>query len=217
MSRDEGNGEEQPSGGRQLHGIGIVVLCTWAAVASLVLGTLMVGHWYALPAPANAQRPQVAAAIAALRPANKSDQWFAVHVLFAECRCSQRIFEHLFTRQRPAQLAEHVLLVGDHEEYIGRARKAGFGLTLVKPAALKARFHIEAAPLLLVARPDGGLGYVGGYTARKQGLEIQDMEIIADLQRHQAVDELPPFGCAVSRALQELLDPLGIKYNASEE
>ena len=25
-------------------------------------------------------------------------------------------------------------------------------------------------------------------------------------------DELPAFGCAVSRSLQDLLDPLGIKY-----
>jgi len=55
---------------------------------------------------------------------------------------------------------------------------------------------------------------LGGYTERKQGFDIQDVSIVERLRNEKSVAELPLFGCAVSRSLQALLDPLGIKYRA---
>ena len=178
----------------------------------VALGTLMVGHWYALPTPAAAQRPAVAAALSTLRSSDDRARWFSVHVLYAECRCSQRIFEHLYTSTRPADLSEHILLIGAHEEYARRAREGGFGLTQVEPEELARRFHLEAAPLLAITDSTEQLRYLGGYTERKQGLDIQDLAILERLRSQQSPDELPLFGCAVARALQTLLDPLGVKY-----
>ncbi|MDD9947196.1 MAG: hypothetical protein OXU20_39520 [Myxococcales bacterium] len=192
--------------------LGKAVLVGWAALALLVLATLMVGHWYTLPVPGPEARPRVAAALSALRSNSDHGRWFAVHVLYTECRCSQRIFDHLFTSQRPAGVGEHVILVGPPEGYEERAKKAGFAVTVTEPEALRTRFGVEAAPLFLVADPGGTLRYAGGYTERKQGLEVRDLVILEALRGQTLMDELPAFGCAVSRSLQDLLDPLGVKY-----
>jgi hypothetical protein len=68
--------------------------------------------------------------------------------------------------------------------------------------------------MFAVMDPSGGLRYLGGYTERKQGLMIEDVTIVERLRSERPVVELPLFGCAVSRSLQAMLDPLGIRYRA---
>jgi hypothetical protein len=77
---------------------------------------------------------------------------------------------------------------------------------------LAQRFHIESVPLLVIVDPTGVLRYVGGYTLRQQGLDYQDLEILAQLRQNRATHSLPIYGCAVSRQLKSYLDPIGIKY-----
>ena len=90
-------------------------------------------------------------------------------------------------------------------------RAAGFHVKVITPATLRARFHIEAAPLLVVGRPDGAVGYVGGYSRHKQSTAYEDLAILADLREHTDRTALPVFGCATSERLASALDPLGLR------
>ncbi len=172
--------------------------------------TLMVGHWYTLPRPAT-DNPQLQRAFAALR-GDEFDGWQIVHFLFVECRCSQRILEHLVDDPRPAGVLETIVLVGDDGPFQERATALGFRVLVTTPEVLAAKYGVTGAPLFAVADPHDVVRYLGGYTDRKQGLDVRDTAIIADLQNHRATNELPLFGCATSVELQELLDPLGLKY-----
>jgi hypothetical protein len=55
-------------------------------------------------------------ALSSLRERSDTRRWSAVHVLYAECRCSRRILEHLARSERPAQAQEKLLLVGDSKQ-----------------------------------------------------------------------------------------------------
>ena len=192
-------------------GLVSVGLATWAAIAVFVGMTLMAGHWYTLPTP-DRDDSELSSALASLGRERADSEWLAVHVLYAKCRCSQRIFEHLFGSERP-DLAETVLLVGEDELLERRARDAGYAVVAVSPAELKADYHMESAPLLVVLDPQDRVRYAGGYTERKQGYDVKDREIVASLVAGDPADELPAYGCGVSKELQEVLDPLGVKYD----
>lgn len=190
-----------------------LALTAWATLGVVGGSTLMAGHLYALPEPAVGD-PVLLERLHSLQAASdvEDGQWHAVHVLYAACRCSQRIFDHLFESARPAGYRETVLLVGDDASVVARARTAGFGIVSVTPQQLATEFHIEAAPLLLVLDPDGRIRYAGGYSERKQGYEALDVGIMESLASGRPASELPLYGCGVSKELQAVLDPLGLKY-----
>lgn len=194
------------------------VAAFWLMIPSLVVvvATMMVGHWVTLPKPA-ADDQHLRQALSELRNPGEQNQWVGVHVLYSDCGCSGRVLEHIFSSERPAGFAEKILLVGHHEEFEAGARKAGLDVTVLKARELKERFGLESAPLFIVLDPAGALRYVGGYTERKRGLAIRDLEIVSELRAGGESYELPLFGCAVSQRLQEILDPLGIKYSSVEQ
>lgn len=187
-------------------------LALWAALSIVAQSTLMVSHWYTLPSP-NRADPALEEALAALVPEAEQGSWTAVHVLYSACRCSQRVFEHLFESSRPEGLYEVVLLVGGEASLEARAAAAGFDVVTLSPRDLEARFGIVSAPLLLVSSPGGELRYAGGYTERKQGYAVEDLEVIGALQAGVEPSELPLYGCGVSKELQQILDPMGLKYD----
>lgn len=187
-------------------------LALWAGLSLVVQSTLMASHWYTLPSPDRAD-PELGEALAALVPEAEQESWTAVHVLYSACRCSQRVFDHLFESARPDGLYEVVLLVGDDASVQARAGAAGFDVITLSPTDLEERFGIVSAPLLLVMSPGGELRYAGGYTERKQGYAIEDREVIEALQSGAAPSELPLYGCGVSKELQQILDPMGLKYD----
>lgn len=182
----------------------------WAGLSVVVMATLMVGHWFTLPRP-DSEHPQLRAALAALLPPGVEGLSVA-HFLYADCRCSQRILDHLLDGSRPADAHETIVLVGHDDELVRRATARGFAVHVVSPDELAARFGVTAAPLLAVADANHDVRYLGGYTDRKQSLDVNDVAIINDIRRQRAVAERPLFGCATSRELQNLLDPLGLKY-----
>lgn len=196
---------------QRLQLVGLTGLAGWAGLMVVIIGTLMVGHWVVLPTPSGAERPEVASALQGLARGHDGD-WLVVHVMYAECRCSQRIVDHLIDRGRPAGVTEHVLLVGEDQELSAPLSDRGYTVTQLTAEQLSSRFHVQAAPLLLVAAPDGELRYAGGYTERKQGYRIRDVDILDTVMAKGWAAELPAFGCAVAEALQNLLDPLGVKY-----
>jgi len=189
-----------------------VAFWTWAIVLFVTATSLMAAHLYALPKPAD-DDALLASSLNGLR--SKTERgWLAVHVLYAECRCSRRILSHLAIDARPRGVSEKLLLVGANPELepeLSRISGRGFEIIRTTSTELRERFHVQAVPLLLVLGPDGVVRYSGGYTERKQGLDVRDRQIIVGLIENRPAPELPVFGCAVSKELQRLLDPLALK------
>jgi hypothetical protein len=197
------------------------------ATGTIVGATLVVGRWVAPPpasaasavlAPARSDgRPPAVADVASPSSLSSSSSsattpWFTLHVLYASCRCSENIFAHLFQRGPITGATERIVLVTAHGDdptaagYHARATAAGFRVETVTPDDLARRFGVEAAPLLVVADPTGRVRYAGGYTDRKQHLELGDQTIIADLMAGRPSTELSLVASAVSRRLQDALD-----------
>lgn len=185
----------------------------WVPLA-LVLGvSLLATHWRSLPVPA-ADDDRLLAALAELRGPDERERWLVVHVLYAACRCSRAVIDHLLDEPRPSELAERILLVGATPELDARLVDSSIPVVRVDARELADRFAIEAAPLLLVVDPAGRLRYRGGYTERKQASTLHDRDIIARLRDDSEVRPLPLFGCAVSEQLRRLLDPTGLRRAA---
>lgn len=127
-----------------------------------------------------------------------------VHVLSSGCRCSARIADHLAGSKRPEDVVEKVVLVGESAEI--QQRLSRFDVAVVTEAELLERFHVEGAPLLIVAAPDASLRYVGGYTDRKQGPAPQDRPIFEALRSGREVAPLPSFGCTVDARMRSTND-----------
>jgi hypothetical protein len=187
-----------------------LLLLVWAATMLLVGAILLASHWLALPAPA-VDDPLLQRALAQLDDRGRG-RWQLVHVLYSECRCSQRTLDYLASRPTPEGAVERLLLVGHDEERASKARSRGLWVEEISADELEQRFHIESVPLLVIVDPTGVLRYVGGYTLRQQGLDYQDLEILTQLRQNHATHSLPIYGCAVSRQLQSYLDPIGVKY-----
>lgn len=178
-------------------------------VAMLAVGiTLLARHAVALPRPT--EDASFARAMASLRAPEDSGRWMAVHVLYAECQCSQRIANHLLTSDRPEGVAERVLLVGRSADLEARLAARGVRVVLTKSAELADRYHVQAVPLFVVVAPDDTVRYAGGYTARKQGPDPRDLEILAAARDDRFFARLPVFGCAVSARLRSSLNPIGL-------
>lgn len=182
----------------------------------VVSGGLASAHGYVLPHPA-AQKPELLRALAAHTSAADSGKFTVTHVLYAECRCSQRILDHLVTRRARSDVSERAVLVDAPPELAARLRAAGYRVEVTTPSELKAHYAIEAAPLLIVADPQQVVRYLGGYTRTRQALALHDLAIIDQVRRGAVADELPLLGCAVSRRLQRLLDPLGLVYRGERD
>jgi hypothetical protein len=182
---------------------GAIGLTVWFAVMLAVGAGLLSRHLVALPAPAKSAK--LAASMAQLRRPETQGTWLAVHVLYSECRCSQRIVEHLLSGARPTDWTEVVLWVGQREPDPALARR--FDVRRVAAADL-ARMGIEATPMLVAVDPGGLVRYSGGYTDRKQGPVIDDVRILDASRKPDLVASLPVFGCAISDRLRAELATL---------
>lgn len=132
------------------------------------------------------------------RPVDAGDRWLAVHVLNGECRCSLRIRDHLANTRRPAGWDEVVLWVGSMPEGPDLTRR-GFAVRRVNAREV-ARYGIHMTPVLVTFDPRGAITYVGGYSDRKQGPDMQDARVMSTVRRGAAMESLPVYGCAVSDA-----------------
>ena len=107
---------------------------------------------------------------------------------------------------------ETIVLVGEDPENEKLALEKGFSVDIVTPDNLRAKYGVDAAPLLIVTDLEGAIRYSGGYTSRKQGLDVQDEKMIRSLVQGDSIEELPVYGCAVSKDLQSIVDPFNLKY-----
>lgn len=188
--------------------IGKLLIAVWATVTIIGLASLSLGHMAAMPEPKDEAR--LAREMLALRhdPARS----FMVHVISADCSCTQRLFAHLLERDRFPGAEEIVLFVGEDAAKGRAAKAAGLRFIVTSPAALAARYGIEAAPVLIAFDAGGRLLYVGGYYNHPSTLFPLDEKIHAELAQGTIPKPLPVFGCAVSQRLQKSVDPMGIVY-----
>lgn len=188
------------------------VFTVWVVTLFLIATLLAAKHLYVLPSP-DANDLALALALQGLTGNRTERSWSVVHVLYARCRCSKSVLQHLAQSQRPRAVIEHVLLAGTPSDEVS-VRKLltarGFSVHLTEPENLRKRYHVESAPLLLVTDGAKAVRYAGGYSERKQSLDLQDVQIIRGLMTEQKATRLPIFGCAVSRELQRLMDPLSL-------
>lgn len=186
------------------------VLAAWACLMIVIGASLMVSHWVPLPRPA-VDDAAWRASLANIRTDQATGRWTALHFLYAECPCSRRVLEQVIEHPPRDGVTERVVLIGSDTELADRAAEHGYEVDCVSPEDLKAKYGVEAAPLLVVSDPDGKPRYAGGYTSRKQGPDFQDRRILAALMAGHDVEPLPLYGCAVSRRLQGIVDPLRLK------
>ncbi len=187
---------------------GLTGVAIWSAIALLVMSSLMAGHWLSLPHPGVGHTFPVESPL-------DDTKVSAFHFLYADCPCSQRVLDHLLERDCVPNANETIVLIAKsgQDSKCLVTPKRGFELEVVTPEALMRKYRIESAPLLVVVNHKSRIVYSGGYTSRKQGPDIQDEAIIAGLSTGSEPEQLPVFGCAVSAELQQLLDPLRLKYS----
>lgn len=191
---------------RKLAAIGVVV---WLIGGTALGGILLIRHLVALPTP----EPTDTVLRDALRLGLPDAGWRAFHFMYRSCPCSRRTIDHLVKSPRPDGIRELVVVVDDDgapgpED--DRLRKAGFAVAVITPDTLRTRYHLEAAPVLVVMSPDDSVVYVGGYNRHKQSAAYEDLAIVADLRASHASQPLPVFGCATSARLSRVMDPLNL-------
>lgn len=193
---------------------GGVALTVWAAALSVVIASLMVGHWVSLPHPDLGEQLTVPTKFlgSTTEDSGATGQLIAYHFLYGECPCSQRILHRLLKRPSLDGISEKIVLIGENAEVVENARNMGYQLDVVTPMELSSRYGVQSAPLMVVTDPDSKILYSGGYTTRKQGPAIQDESILLSLMEGRIANDLPVYGCAVSRELQTLVDPFRLKY-----
>ena len=173
----------------------------------LVLGSFTVAtHVAALPVP-DPLDGRLRAAVSALRV---SGHPLAVHALYADCRCSQRILQHLARRGAAPGVTEAVLLVGSAPGLRAAVLARGFRVVDTDEEGLLRRWRIESAPTLVVADATGVVRYAGGYR-RGESASPRDADVIAAVARGARPPRMPVLGCPVSARLRARLDPLGLR------
>lgn len=134
------------------------------------------------------------------------------HVLAADCNCSQRILRYLRQQSALEGFREKLFWITDDNaaspELPDEPTLAGRTVTRLSREQLAQRYHLEAAPVMLVTDPAGTIRYLGGYTERKQGAAIRRNEIAHAVRQGTATRPLPLFGCAMSNRLRRLQNPL---------
>lgn len=189
--------------------VGWVFFPLWAGTLCVIVASLMAGHWVVLPRPVHgAQLPIESFSEAGL---NAENDCHTFHFLYSDCACSKRVFKQVLNRKPIANANERIVLVGENSELEASARKQEFDLDVVTPEELKSSYGVESAPLLVITDGLGTIRYSGGYTSRKQGLDVQDVDIIQRTLAGDEVEGLPLYGCAVSKGLQAIVDPLNLK------
>lgn len=183
-------------------------LLVWASLLTVTISYLMVGHWVALPS----NQPVLVNNQIVRIKTDLASQLHVQHVLSQSCPCSQRIAKHLASRWPIPSVSEQIVVVESPKDTTSMVFPDAYSVKRVSAERLMADYAIESAPVLLITDSNGKVVYSGGYTARKQGYEIRDYEIIASLLRGEAVEALPVYGCAVSTRLKKVVDPLGLKY-----
>jgi hypothetical protein len=183
-----------------------MLLVAWAGVAVLA-GAILTSFHQPMRQPE--------AKILTLTRGEAKNRWRLVHFLSGSCGCSQRVMRHLLARGRFAGVAEEVVLVDGGEEYLPGSReladeldRTGFVVTHIRTDAIPRDAGLHGVPVLVVARPDGPIVYMGGYGSGSD----QDTRIFDEARAGGTVRRLAIVGCAVGARARAAADPFRMKY-----
>jgi hypothetical protein len=179
----------------------------WAVRGALVLwllATVLIGtattSLHLRPLPTGEARAMAA-----------SSQWEVIHVLSSKCPCSRRVSQSLLARGASSEQHEQVVLLDASPAEVNDLKATGFEVTATSAEHLRTGWGVEAAPMLIIHRPDGSLAYQGAYGPTR-GTPPRDLEVLARVRAGEILKPWLLLGCAVSRSLQQQSDPLGLKY-----
>lgn len=185
-----------------------VLLGAWCVVMLAGGADLLGLHMVPLRGPS---MDAVALASAIARVPFASKGWRMVHVLYADCRCSASVLDHLLERGIVAD-AETIVVIGTASAAdTARMRARGFEVIETTSAAASAELGLEGAPMLVVVRPGGEIAYAGGYTRAKRAALVADLGIYRATRAGRVVEPLPIFGCAIDERTRRRTDPLGLR------
>lgn len=186
----------------------------WAACLVVIGGYLLAGHLLTLPIPSPTD-PKLVDGLKSLQVKfghQAHENWTMVHVLYGSCGCSRRVIRHLARRGPTSLGAEYIMLVAPSDTDLMHLKNAGFSyIHIIEPQDLYTMYAIEAAPLFAILNPSSEVRYIGGYTNRKRGPEIEDITTLQAVRSGANVEALPLFGCATNARLAQDVDPLGLR------
>lgn len=188
-----------------------VGLSGWFTACALILGNLGIGHVVSMPKPEAGSLSGLLGALQKLRQRDAGE--FVVHVLSADCSCTESLFRHLLDNGPQGSADEVFLFVGENAAKAQQARQAGYRFVSIESDTLAA-MGLESAPVLAVFDSDGAIRYLGGYYDHPAAANPRDQRLRQALAAGEAPAPLPIYGCAVSERLKQAFDPYGIVYDS---
>jgi len=185
--------------------LGRAVLAVWVPLTTVVIASFMVDHVAPLPPLGDP------GALSRGIRARFGESARVVHVIAAGCSCTEGLLDHLAARGARPGLGEVVVFSGTPPPRGSRLADHGFALYTLEPSELRRALAVDGAPVLVVRDRGGRVAYAGGYFDVPAAIHARDQRIIAAVERGGDPAALPLYGCAVSPALADERDPLGIR------
>ena len=185
-----------------------IVLGLWVLLISIVITLMHSWHLISFELPSFAKSPSKHQAF----DDREMNQWYVYHILGEGCSCSTLIMNFLTSRKELDGVNEKILWVGKQDTWKKKAENNGFAFELVN---YKEKSELAGLPAMLIF--DGAKQkYTGGYANRfiSTTAHIQADEIIKKTMSRNNLASLPIRGCALSKRLQDYIDPLNIKYGS---
>jgi hypothetical protein len=131
-----------------------------------------------------------------------------VHLLAADCGCSQSVSEYLSKRVPMKGVSEEAVFIGAADPFGNRDTllARGFNTRSIRADDLLP-FAVKGVPLLIFISPRDEIAYMGGYGMGG----YKDAIIWSQLSAGVPISPLPVFGCAVGQALKRGIDPFSWK------
>jgi hypothetical protein len=177
----------------------------WLAVATFATTTLTAWHAVAVPMQPYSKQSN-----------SHGNTWHLTHYLSSNCACSRAIARYLIARSPLSIATEEVVMIGSSDiaaesGMLDALSRKGFHTVTVTAEAAAAE-GVEGVPLLKIEAPDGTTRFRGGYRERNAPPEeYLDVSILSGLIASKPAPNVRVYGCATSRRLRALLDPLSLK------
>jgi hypothetical protein len=143
-----------------------------------------------------------------------------LHVLAADCECSQAVAEYLLGRGADPAEREQVWIVGDAGSLRERLEQEGYRARTASAEEVGEVLGVAGAPFLFVYGQGGdGVLYAGGYgpTRPARPADVQVESIVRGVRAGESRRPYPAYGCVVGADLRRRVDPLRLKYSQKSE